>query len=226
MTRDHLLLLCLALVAYAAGSIPFGLLVGLSRGIDPRQAGSKNIGATNVGRLLGMRWFVVVFSLDVTKGLLPVLGASWFVHRHWPRPDMWVYIFWLLIGLAVILGHMYSLFIGFKGGKGVATSLGVIFGIFPYFTSVGLIVAGTWIACFLVTRYVSLASVAGAVAFPGGYVALALINGWPLTGPQFPLLIFALLVGGMVIYKHRANITRLRAGTEPRAVRKNQPRTA
>ena len=138
MTRPHFLLLCLAFFAYAIGSIPFGLLVGLSKGVDPRKAGSGNIGATNVGRLLGGKFFAIVFSLDLLKGLLPMLVAAWFVRRHFPVPDAWVFIYWLLVGFGAIVGHMFSLFLGFKGGKGVATSVGVVFGLFPYFTITGL----------------------------------------------------------------------------------------
>jgi glycerol-3-phosphate acyltransferase PlsY len=220
MTRDHLLLLCLALAAYVAGSIPFGLIVGLSKGIDPRRAGSGNIGATNVGRLLGVRFFALVFSLDFLKGMLPTLAAASFVHFHFPQPDAWVFVFWLLVGFAAILGHMYSLFIGFKGGKGVATSLGVVFGIWPYFTVVGCIVAGIWILTFLLTRYVSVASLAAAWGFPIAYVAIAHVKAWQLFGAQHPLLIFSVVIAVMVTYKHRANIARLREGSEPRISRK------
>ena len=219
MTHNHLLLLCLALVAYVAGSIPFGLIVGLSKGIDPRKTGSGNIGATNVGRLLGGRYFAMVFSLDLLKGFLPVFAAAWFVRRHFFPPDAWVFVMWLLVAFAAIIGHMYSVFIGFKGGKGVATSVGVVFGIYPYLTLVGLIIAAVWLLFFFMTRYVSVASIAAAAVFPVAYIGLALGNGWPIFGPQFPLLVFACVVGVMVIYKHRGNIARLRAGTESRVSR-------
>ena len=217
MTHDHLLLLCLALVAYLAGSIPFGLLVGLGKGIDPRAAGSGNIGATNLGRLLGGRFFALVFTLDLLKGFLPTLAAAYFVERHFPMPDAWVFVLWLLVGFAAIIGHMYSLFIGFKGGKGVATSVGVVFGMYPYFSLVACIVAAAWLLCFFTTRYVSLASMVAAAVFPISYVVLSLINHWPMFGRQFPLLVFTVVVAVMVIFKHRANIARLRAGIELRS---------
>ena len=220
MTPNHLLLLCFALAAYAAGSIPFGLIVGLAKGIDPRKAGSGNIGATNVGRLLGVQFFALVFSLDFLKGMLPALAAAWFVRSRFPQPDAWVYIYWLLVGFAAILGHMYSLFIGFQGGKGVATSIGVIFGIFPYFTGAGLIVAAVWLLFFFATRYVSVASIAAAAALPIAYAGLGLMQGWPIVGRQFPLLVFTLVVAFMIVYKHRGNIARLRAGTESRIAKK------
>jgi glycerol-3-phosphate acyltransferase PlsY len=220
MTHSHLLLLCLALAAYAVGSIPFGLIVGLAKGIDPRKAGSGNIGATNLGRLLGGKFFALVFTLDLLKGFFPMLAAAWFVEAHFPQPDAVVYLFWMLVGFGAILGHMFSLFIGFKGGKGVATSIGVVMGLFPYYTYAGFIVTAVWLIFFFATRYVSVASIAASAAFPIAYIALALINHWPLLGQQFPLLIFTLIVGGMIIYKHRGNIARLKAGTEPKIARK------
>src|SRR5688572_33095205 len=112
-------------LAYVLGSVPFGLIVGLARGIDPRKAGSGNIGATNVGRLLGGKFFALVFALDLLKGLLPALAASWIVHRRGEVADWRTYALWLLVGFAAIAGHMFSAFLRFKGGKGVATSAGV-----------------------------------------------------------------------------------------------------
>src|SRR5438552_14052193 len=121
-------LLILIPIAYLLGSIPFGLLVGLSRGIDIRQSGSKNIGATNAARVLGgMRWFFLVFFLDLAKGFVPMLIASLIVHRLMRdgERNRATYALWLSIGVASILGHMFSVFIKFEGGKGVATSAGV-----------------------------------------------------------------------------------------------------
>src|SRR4051794_39210345 len=127
-------LLILIPISYVLGSIPFGLLVGLSKGVDPRTAGSGNIGATNVGRLLGGRYFAIVFALDFLKGLIPTLAASWVVHRHGAEQGTMIYALWLAIGFATILGHMFSIFLAFKGGKGVATSTGVMLGVFPDYT--------------------------------------------------------------------------------------------
>src|SRR5688572_33501308 len=106
-------------IAYLLGSIPFGLIVGKSKGIDPRKAGSGNIGATNIGRLLGKKFFAIVFTLDLLKGFAPMFAAGW-VLRDAPE-DRTKYLLWLTVGLAAILGHMFSVFLGFKGGKGVAT---------------------------------------------------------------------------------------------------------
>src|SRR6478752_3343922 len=101
-------LLILVPIAYLMGSVPFGLIVGLAKGIDPRKAGSGNIGATNLGRLLGGRFFAIVFTLHFLKGLLPTLAASWVVHRGGGMLDWPVYLLWLAVGFAPILGHMFS----------------------------------------------------------------------------------------------------------------------
>src|SRR3954451_21270384 len=108
MTRAHWMLLSLLPVAYIMGSIPFGLIVGLAKGVDPRKAGSGNIGATNVARLLGKKFFFIVFTLDLLKGLLPMLAAAFVVRRYVADPDALVYTLWILVGFAAILGHMFS----------------------------------------------------------------------------------------------------------------------
>jgi len=201
-------------LAYLIGSVPFGLLIGKSRGIDPRTAGSGNIGATNLGRLLGGKFFALVFTLDLLKSMVPVLAAGAVLHFA-PR-DAREYLLWLAVGAAAILGHMFSIFLGFKGGKGVATSAGVLLGVFPYYTLPGLICIAVWGLVFQITRYVSLASMIGAAFFPIAYVIVGLARGWPVTGKQWPLLAFAILIPALIVYKHRGNIARLRAGTENR----------
>ena len=200
--------------AYLLGSVPFGLIVGKSKGIDPRTAGSGNIGATNVGRLLGKRFFFVVFVLDLLKGMLPMLAAKW-VLRDAPQEPR-TFGLWLVVGFTAILGHMFSVFLGFKGGKGVATSSGVVLGLFPYFTVPGLACLLLWFVTFKLTRYVSLASIVAAIAFPLTYVAIGLWRRWPVFDEQWPLLAFAVLVAVMITWKHRSNVARLRAGTENR----------
>lgn len=200
-------------VAYLSGSIPFGLIVGLVRGVDPRKAGSGNIGATNVGRLLGGRYFAAVFLLDMAKGLIPTLAAGWWLTGFAPA-DAMTYALWLAVGFAAIAGHMFSPFLGFKGGKGVATSLGVVLGVWPYFTLPGLIAAAVWMAAFVPSRIVSIASILAAIVFPIAYAVMGALRGWPLTRAQWPLLAFSVLVAVMIVWKHRSNIARLRAGTE------------
>jgi glycerol-3-phosphate acyltransferase PlsY len=198
--------------AYLAGSIPFGLIVGLSRGVDPRKAGSGNIGATNVGRLLGGKYFALVFTLDMLKGLLPVLAAGLALRGSAAGPG--TYAMWLAVAFAAIAGHMFSIFLRFKGGKGVATSLGVVLGVWPFFTLAGVVAGLTWAAIFWRTRIVSIASIVAALVFPAAYLATGLARGWPVFGAQWPLLAFAAFVAVMIVYKHRSNIARLRAGTE------------
>jgi glycerol-3-phosphate acyltransferase PlsY len=215
-------MLALIAAAYVLGSVPFGLLVGLAKGVDPRKAGSGNIGATNLGRLLGGRYFAIVFTLDFLKGLIPTLAASWVVHRQGGQKGTEIYLLWLAVAFAAILGHMFSLFLGFKGGKGVATSTGVMLGVFPDYTVAALIVVLVWAVFFWARRMVSLASIAAAVAFPLVYVGVSIALGRDVLGPRWPLLAFAVLVGAMVIWKHRTNIARLRAGTEP-SFRKPKP---
>ena len=221
MTSPDRALPLLIPIAYLLGSIPFGLLVGKAKGIDVRTAGSGNIGATNVGRLLGKRFFFLVFFLDLLKSLVPMLGASFIVHRiALEQRDARVYLLWLLVGFAAVIGHMFSIFLKFRGGKGVATSAGVMLGLVPYYTLPGLVSIGIFIVVFFATRYVSLGSMLGAGAFPLAYIAIGETMGWPIFAQQLPLLIFSVLMALLIVYKHRTNIQRLLAGTENRFVKK------
>ena len=220
-------LLILIPLAYLVGSIPFGLIVGLAKGVDPRKAGSGNIGATNVARLLGKRWFFVVFTLDMCKSLVPMLIASAIAHRvPEPQRDWTVYLLWLLVGFAAVLGHMFSVFLKFAGGKGVATSAGVMLGLWPYFTWPGVIAIGVFLVVFFTWRYISLGSIVAAATVPIAYVAIGVARGWPVFGSQLPLLIFAVVMALLIIYKHRSNIARLRAGTENRMTTSSSSATA
>ena len=210
-------LLILIPVGYLLGAIPFGLIVGKTKGIDVRKAGSGNIGATNVGRLLGRKFFFIVFLLDLLKSFLPMMIASHFVHQVAEGERDWrIYLLWMLIGFAAVLGHMFSIFLRFKGGKGVATSAGLILGCFPFFTWPGLVCVFVFFVAFFLTRYVSVGSISGAIAFPLAYLAFGELMGWPTLGAQLPLLIIAILIALMIVFKHRGNIARLRAGTEQR----------
>jgi acyl phosphate:glycerol-3-phosphate acyltransferase len=214
----RLILLLLIPLAYVLGSIPFGLVIGLAKGVDPRLAGSRNIGATNVARLLGGRYFFYVFFLDMGKGLLPVALASWILAQHGPAAErtFTINLLHLLVGFAAILGHTFSLFMGFKGGKAVSTSCGVSLGLYPFFTLAGLVALGVWIVFFALWRYVSLASIAAASVFPIAFIVIGRLSGWDVFGKLSVLLGFAVLVGVLIVVRHRANIARLRAGTESR----------
>jgi acyl phosphate:glycerol-3-phosphate acyltransferase len=206
-------------LAFLFGSIPFGLLIARARGVDIRKHGSGNIGATNVWRVLGRGPGLLCFALDVLKGLIPTLAAGWWMgllSRH-PVPgpidarDAWL---WLAIVAAAMLGHMFTPWAGFKGGKGVATGLGAILGVYPFLTVPGLGALAIWIFAAARWRYVSLASCLAAGALPLlvlGWAALgsAPADAWPFVGATAAL-------GTLVIAKHRANLRRLLAGTENR----------
>ena len=208
----------LAIVAaYFLGSIPFGLLIAKAHGKDLRAIGSGNIGATNVSRALGRKWAYFCFALDVLKGLIPMLAT---LHLARALPDqsqgervilLWL---WLATGCAAILGHVFPIYVRFKGGKGVATSFGVALGLWPYFTIGAFFALATWLIVVLIWRYVSLASIVASAVFP--LVLLAgtiLIPGWKF-GDLWPTVIAATAIPVMVIIRHRENIKRLAAGTE------------
>ncbi len=201
------------ILAYFMGAIPFGVIIARGKGIDLRQHGSGNIGATNVGRVLGRKWGYLCFLLDCAKGAIPVLAAGlWLRHQNAPL-DAARQAAWLSVGMLAILGHMFSVFVRFRGGKGVATSLGVVLGFYPYFTFAGLAAFGLWIVCVLIWRYVSLASIVAAIALPICFVLFSHLLGWGLV-QHWPLLAFLVLMASLVILRHRANIARLLAGTE------------
>jgi glycerol-3-phosphate acyltransferase PlsY len=210
-------LLILIPISYLLGSIPFGLLVGLSKGVDVRKEGSGNIGATNVGRLLGKRFFFVVFFLDLLKSLIPMLIASWIV-GHIVERDWRLYLLWLSVGFAAILGHMFPVFLKFKGGKGVATSAGMMLGLFPYYTLPGGIAIGVFILVFGISRIISLSSMVAACAFPILYLGIGLIDHWPIFRELWPLTVFSFVIAVMIVLRHRTNISRLMKGEEKRYV--------
>src|SRR5881394_2634652 len=179
MSPLHQLLL-LAAISYFLGSIPFGLIVGLAKGIDPRKAGSGNIGATNVARLLGGKFFALVFTLDLLKSLLPMLAGAYMLHRagfdlsmKGNQLDAKHLLAWLLVGFSAIVGHMFPIYLRFKGGKGVATSAGLILGLWPYYTLPALIFLSVFLLAFFTWRYVSLASILAAISFPIAYTLAA-----------------------------------------------------
>lgn len=192
---DSILPVFLCVLAFFCGAVPFGFLAGRRKGIDLREHGSKNIGATNTLRVLGKKAGITVLILDAVKGLLPVLAATYWL----PLSDPWR----VGVGLSAVLGHIYSPFVRFKGGKGVATTLGVLIGLHPL---VALLSFAAFFVTVWLTRYVSLGSIIGAVA------QAVLFWGLPHEGYALPL--FGTLVAVFVIARHRANIGRLRAGTE------------
>lgn len=220
-TQTQIVLFVLFPVAgYLLGSVPFGLLIGLSRGVDIRKEGSGNIGATNVSRLLGRKWGKICFFLDISKGLIPVLLA-WFYLRTIGQVETGSMSLIaqgaiLLTGAACILGHIFSIFLRLRGGKGVSTWLGVLLGIWPYFTVTAVFVLCIWAAVWGITRYVSLASIMAAIAFPVGFFVLVYqIDSWELR-KLWLLFAYSCVMAALIIFRHRSNIVRLLAGTESR----------
>ena len=213
MTDWWVLFIVLPLAAYAVGAIPFGVLIARAHGVDLRRQGSGNVGATNVGRVLGKKWGYLCFLLDVGKGLAPVLLAGLCIRRAGEQPGLAEQTVWMLTALGAILGHVFSVWLKFRGGKGVATSLGALLGFWPYFTLPGAAAFALWIAVTLTWRYVSLGSIVAAIAFPVFFLATCVLARWPV-GTMLPLLGFATLVAALVIVRHRSNIARLLRGTE------------
>lgn len=199
-------------VAYLMGSIPFGFLIAKTQGIDIRKVGSGNIGATNVFRSVSKKLGVITFALDFLKGccgaaFLPFIVANLATTPPSGLPKEILPVF---CGAMTIIGHNWTCFLGFKGGKGIATSAGMLIGLSP----IGVIISlSVWVVTFFSTRYVSLASICAALT-------MAIVV-WPLYliylkthGVWFPVVLT--LLAGLAIWKHRSNIARLRAGTESR----------
>jgi acyl phosphate:glycerol-3-phosphate acyltransferase len=206
-------LFLLALGAYLTGSIPFGLLIGYLKGIDLRRHGSRNIGATNAGRVLGKRYFVLVFLLDMAKGLLPTLVIGRLLFGY-PHPPSRLLMAWLLISCLAIIGHNWPCWLKFKGGKGVSTSLGVVLAIYPFFTVPGLIAFAVWVVLVKLTHYVSLGSIVAAATFFISYlVLLGAVPSWSWRDQWF-LVLFSFVMVSVLILRHSGNIRRLRNGTE------------
>lgn len=194
-----------ALGAYLLGSIPTGFLVARTRGIDIRTVGSKNMGATNVFRVLGKGPGIVVLLVDALKGWVAVALARYVIHSHSAAGGSLNEAFAPIVaGLFAILGHNYTCWLKFKGGKGIATSAGVMVALVPWALLISL---STWLVAFVTTRYVSIASIAGSAVLP--------VATW-FTTRDLMLTAVTFLVAALAIYKHRANVQRLRNGTENR----------
>ena len=196
--------LLIFVLSYLIGSVPWGYLIARLKGVDIRQHGSGNIGTANVLRVMGKKWGYLVFLCDFFKGILSVklgsLIAAYFLVN--------VGLGSVIAALACVLGHDYPIWLGFKGGKGIATLAGTVVSLFPplVFVSFGVV----WIAVFLISRYTSLASISAAVALP---IAAYLI----VAKAELPLLVgFSVLMAALAIWRHRTNIARLLNGTENR----------
>jgi glycerol-3-phosphate acyltransferase PlsY len=224
----------IAILGYLLGSIPFGYLVAKFRGVDIRQQGSGNIGATNVMRVLGKGPGYTVFACDALKGLIAVMAGSYIATHHsisftavhqvyhgvneeierstdfYRLPES---IGAIIAAITCMIGHCFPVWLGFKGGKGMAVAAGVLIGMMPV-TAAGCLLL--WAVVFLATRYVSLASIAAAVALPV-FTMLRLVTG-SLQG--WPYFYFATAACILAVWRHRSNIVRLANGTENRFVKK------
>ncbi|MCG8349076.1 MAG: glycerol-3-phosphate 1-O-acyltransferase PlsY [Chloroflexales bacterium] len=197
---DIVMMFLIIVASYLLGSIPFSYLVARARGVDLRKVGSGNIGGANVWRSCGFGAFLVAVALDILKGAALPLVVIYILSL----PPLVV----ILTGLAAVLGHTFSIFMGFKGGKAVATSGGVLLAVFPLGTLVGVI---AWICAFALTRISSVGSLTAAgVVVPFALVMLVMGR------LDLAYALFTCAVGILILYLHRANIQRLRAGTENR----------
>ena len=199
-------------VAYLLGSIPCGYLAGKLQGIDVRQHGSGNIGATNVLRVLGKPWGFAVFFADALKGFLAVRAALLLVARTAGAAE-YAEFYAILAAAACVAGHSFPVWLRFKGGKGVATSAGALFGVVPIASITIFLV---WLVVFLTTRYVSLASIIAALALP---IVVGILVHLKFTQGNV-LLFFSMAMTALVVWRHRSNISRLLNGTEQRFARK------
>ena len=200
--------------SYLLGSIPFGYLAGRLRGIDIREAGSGNVGATNVVRVLGKQYGYPVFALDVLKGFGAVKISMLIAPgrpSEWNSPE----IFGVLAAMSSVLGHLYPPWLKFKGGKGVATSAGALLALAPVATLIGVAI---WMIVFWLTRYVSLASIIAAVALP---IVILVVRSHDQNNGK-PLVYSSACVAAVIIWRHRSNLSRLMRGTEPRFTRKRE----
>ena len=200
------------IASYLIGSFPTAYVAGRLAGIDIRKAGSGNVGATNVARVLGKRFGYPVFVVDVAKGFVAVKLAEAFAgSAH--SSAFFVDLSRVLGAMFAVLGHSFPVWLGFKGGKGVATSIGALFALnwVP-----ALVVGIVWIVMFQTTRYVSLASIVAVISLPITVAVMLFLK--ELSTPV--LLYFSLFLAAIVVFRHRSNISRLLSGTEHRFVRK------
>jgi glycerol-3-phosphate acyltransferase PlsY len=207
-----MLIILLLVIAFFLGSIPFSYIIGKRvRGIDLRDHGSGNLGATNVFRNLGPGWGATCLLLDMAKGAAAVGLMTWLVNQ-WPPDQVTPFhitpdLFRIFAGFLAAMGHTFSPFVDFHGGKGVATTAGAFAVLQPFAILATLVI---FVVVFLVTRIVSLASIVAAIVLP---IAVIFFE-WQSLETSKTIVIFTIIISAWVIFKHRANIARLRAGTE------------
>jgi len=199
----------LLILSYLTGSIPTSIIVSrIAKNIDIREHGSGNAGATNVYRILGWKYALIVLSLDIFKAWLPTAIYATKIFLSISIPD--IGFIQILCGFSAVFGHTYPIFARFKGGKGVGSLIGVLLALFPFVFPLCLIVA---IFVVVTTGYVSLGSIFAAISLP---IIILISPGLGIISPDLSLIVFSLLVPWLVIYTHRSNISRIRNGTENR----------
>lgn len=212
-----LLALLLAAAAYLVGSIPFGYLIARSRGVNILKEGSGNIGATNVRRVLGRGPGNLCFALDVLKGLVPTIVAGLVLgtlgNLDAPTDDVWL---WLLTPVLAVVGHMASPWLGFRGGKGVATGLGALLGVFWLLTAAVAAAFAVWFVVLKISRYVGLASVCAALSVPLWALVFPILAEGHIPTSAIPMLAMSGLLAVLVVARHKGNLQRILAGTEPK----------
>ena len=204
-------------IAYLLGSIPSAVWIGKKYyGVDIREHGSRNAGTTNMLRVLGKRAALPVFALDFLKGFVAVTIIEMLKYDEHIN-DMWLINIKIIAVFAAVLGHIFPVFAGFRGGKGVATLVGAVTGIYP---PVALLCFGVWLVVLMISHYVSLASMAAGCCFP----VFTLVS--PKVNESVPFVVFSFVIAVLLVVTHRKNIERLRTGTEsktyiwkPRSVR-------
>ncbi len=205
----NVLLYLLVPVSFIIGSIPFGLIFTRGTGIDLRSTGSRNIGATNVLRSVGKLPAILTLLFDGLKGAIPVIICKYILSTS--NPEMSSGELWIsAVGLAAVLGHMFSVFLGFKGGKGVATGIGVIT---AYSPTVSLILIGIWITVAIVSKYSSIAALVAVASLPVIYI---------VQGSSLIKISFGIILAALIIYKHKENIKNLLEGKETKVGKGNR----
>ena len=203
-----LLLIAIFVLSYLTGAIPWGFIIGTLKGVDIREQGSGNIGATNVTRIIGKRWGVLCFFIDFLKGFFPVVIVKILFPNILFLTQTQISMAIILAVLGTVIGHMYPIYLGFKGGKGVSTGAGALVAITPYAVICGLII---WVATFKISKYVSLASIIAAISVAVLSIIFSFSNIYKL---DCTLLYFIVFISFMAVLKHKANIKRLLNGTE------------
>lgn len=203
------------LAAYFIGSFPFGFWIAKLKGIDIRDHGSGNIGATNVFRNLGVKFGILVLILDISKGFIPVLFGSAIILKEIPKETLdresLEGLIHVSLAIATIIGHNYTFWLGFKGGKGIATSAGALIIFLPEVLLGSVII---WIFVFFTSRYVALASIAAALSLPILTYSLDHNYLFPDINSSKPVLLFGIIAGLMAVWRHKSNIRRIISGKE------------